>query len=52
MIVTVHIEALGNHEDVDLELSDDATEDEIRESAETVFYNNCNYGFSVNGEPQ
>lgn len=52
MILTVHIEWPTGSEDIDLELDDDLTPEQIAEIAEEAFFNSCNFGYSIDGEPQ
>jgi len=33
-------------------MDDDATKEEIEAAADDAFFNSCNYGYSINGEPQ
>lgn len=42
----IHIEAasFGLHEEVDFEMHDDATEEEVKEEARQVFFDSVNYG--------
>jgi inorganic pyrophosphatase len=50
--LTVHIEWPTGSEDVDVELAGDETSEQIDEIAQETFYGVCNYGFSIDGEPQ
>lgn len=52
MILTVSIEWPGGHEDIDVELDDGLTPEEIDAVAQETFFDRCNYGYSLNGEPQ
>ena len=52
MILTVHIEYPTGTEDVEFEIDDDSTPEQIREAAEETFFGVCNFGWSINGEQQ
>ncbi|WP_162532001.1 MULTISPECIES: hypothetical protein [Pseudomonas syringae group] len=52
MILTVHIEWPTGSEDIDLELDDDLTPEQIAEIAEETFFSSCNFGYSIDGEQQ
>jgi len=49
--ITVHIEWPTGGEDVEFEMDDDSTPEEIAQEAQQAFFDVCNYGYSVNGEP-
>lgn len=51
MRITVHIEWPKGGEDVEFEMDDDSTPEEIAQEAQQAFFDVCNYGYSVNGEP-
>ena len=52
MLITVHVEWPTGSEDVEFEMDDDATKEQIEEAADDAFFSSCNYGYSINGEPQ
>lgn len=52
MILTVHVEWPTGSEDVEFEIDDDLTTEQIAEVAEEAFFGVCNFGYSLNGEPQ
>lgn len=52
MILTVHVEWPTGSEDVDIELDGTETKEEIKELALQAFFDTCNYGYSIDGEPQ
>lgn len=50
MLITVHVEWPTGHEDVEFEMDDSATPEEIAEAAESAIFDVCNFGYSINGE--
>jgi hypothetical protein len=50
VLITVHVEWPTGHEDVEFEMDDSATPEEIAEAAESAFFDVCNFGYSINGE--
>lgn len=52
MKIEVHCEWPGGSETVEFELDDDCTPEQIDKAAEEAFFGTCNFGYSINGEPQ
>lgn len=50
--LTVCVEWPTGSEEIEVEIEDDLTGEEVRQIAEDVFFNTCNYGYSIDGEPQ
>lgn len=50
--LTVHIEWDSGGEDVEVELDGSETPEEIEQIALETFHSVCNYGYSIDGEPQ
>lgn len=47
MIIEVHVEWPNGHQVEEIELDDDATEEDQEQAAKDAFFNVCNYGWSV-----
>lgn len=52
MKIEVHCEWPNGSGTVEFEMPDDSTPKDVEEAAEQAFFDTCNYGWSVNGEPQ
>ncbi|WP_164989448.1 hypothetical protein [Pseudomonas syringae] len=52
MNITVHVEWPGGSEDVEFEMPDDSTTEDIQKVAEETLFSLCNFGYSINGEIQ
>ncbi len=52
MLLTVHVEWPTGNQEVEFEMDDDSTPEQIEEAAQEAFFGVCNYGYSINGEPQ
>jgi len=52
MLITVHIEWPGGHEDVEFDMAEDSSPEDIATTAEETFFSKCNFGYSINGEAQ
>ncbi|EQA1694554.1 DUF7167 family protein [Enterobacter hormaechei] len=50
--VTIETSWVGANEVVDIEVDDDATEEEIADAAHEEFLNYCGYGYYVVGEEE
>lgn len=47
ILVNIETSWVGASEEVEVELDDDATEEEIEAAAHEEFLNYCNYGWSI-----
>lgn len=47
VLVTIETAWVGASEEVEIELDDDASEEEIAEAAHEEFLNYCSYGWSI-----
>ena len=52
MIITVHVEWPTGNKDVEFEMDEGSTLEQIEEAAREAFLDVCNYGLSIDGEPQ
>jgi len=52
MKIEVHCEWPSGSETVEFDIDDDCTPEQIAEAAEEAFFGVCNYGYSIDGEPQ
>jgi hypothetical protein len=50
--VTIETSWVGAYEVVDIEVDDDATDEEIADAAHEEFLNYCGYGYHVVGEEE
>lgn len=50
--VTIETSWVGANEVVDIEIDDDATEEEIESAAHEEFLNYCSYGYHIVGEEE
>ena len=50
--VTIETSWVGANEVVDIEVDDDATEEEIADAAHEEFLNYCGYGYHVVGDEE
>lgn len=52
MLIVVNVEWPSGSEEVEFEMDEGSTPEEIEDAARDAFFSTCNYGFSIDGVQQ